>query len=111
MAKIEIENGYTALGFRLGMVLTIFIKTNQLTGQGQVVGQGQLAQSVETLYFYQSTVVHGVFGDGGFGDGVFGDGVFGDGVFGDKGGGFGGIFYILIGITKVGILQQKLIYD
>jgi hypothetical protein len=36
-------------------------------------------------------------------------GGFGDGVFGDKGGGFGGIFYILIGITKIGILQQKLI--
>ena len=36
-------------------------------------------------------------------------GVLGDGGFGDKGGGFGGIFYILIGITKIGILHQKLI--
>jgi hypothetical protein len=51
----------------------------------------------------------GDFGDGDFGDGDFGGGDFGDGDFGDQTGGFGGIFYISIGITKIGILQQKLI--
>ena len=50
----------------------------------------------------------GDFGDGDFGDGDFGGGDFGDGDFGDQTGGFGGIFYTLIGITKIGILQQKL---